>query len=169
VPNGVRAAESVSTDEANTRAAVRYCMAHGTIDDGQFDQFDAELHGDLIRPDDPAYDDARAVWNGMIDKRPALIARCAGVADVISAVEFAGETDLPVAVRGGGHNVAGTAVCDDGLVIDLSEMTGVRVDPEARTAWVQAGATWADVDHETQAFGLATPGAASATSAASTA
>jgi hypothetical protein len=94
----------------------------------------------------------------MIDKRPALIARCAGVADVISAVTFAREDDLLLAVRGGGHNVAGTAVCDHGLVIDLSEMNGVRVDPEARTAWVQAGATWADIDHETRAFGLATPG-----------
>ena len=133
-------------------------MAQHAIDDEQIEQFEASLHGALIRPDDPDYDDARAVWNGMIDKRPALIARCAGVADVISAVAFARENDLLVAVRGGGHNVAGTAVCDDGLVIDLSEMTGVWVDPETRTAWVQAGATWADVDHETQAFGLATPG-----------
>nr|WP_321168288.1 FAD-binding oxidoreductase [Halorubrum sp. JWXQ-INN 858] len=112
----------------------------------------------MIRPDDAEYDDARAVWNGMIDKYPALIARCRGTADVIRAVDFARENGLRVAVRGGGHNVAGTAVCDDGLVIDLSEMRGVRVDPDERTAWVQGGATWADVDHETQAFGLATPG-----------
>ncbi|MDG5817571.1 FAD-binding oxidoreductase [Natronococcus sp. A-GB7] len=133
-------------------------MAQHAVDDERAEQFEAGFHGDLIRSDDPDYDDARAVWNGMIDKRPDLVARCAGVADVISAVKFARENDLLVAVRGGGHNVAGTAVCDDGLVIDLSEMTGVRVDPEAHTAWTQAGATWADLDHETQAFGLATPG-----------
>ncbi|WP_440005834.1 FAD-binding oxidoreductase [Halomicrococcus sp. SG-WS-1] len=128
------------------------------VDDERIDQFEVGLRGELIRPDTPGYDDARAVWNGVIDKRPALVARCAGVADVISAVEFARETELLVAVRGGGHNVAGTAVCDGGLVIDLSEMTGVRVNPETRTAWSQAGATWADLDHETQEFGLATPG-----------
>ncbi len=133
-------------------------MAHHALPDEQTEQFEAGLHGDLIRPDDADYDDARAVWNGMIDKHPALIARCRGVGDVITAVDFAREHDLLVAVRGGGHNVAGTAVCDDGLVIDLSEMQGVWVDPDAQTAWVQAGATWADVDHETQVFGLATPG-----------
>ena len=133
-------------------------MALQAIGHDEVGQFRARLHGDLIRPGDAAYDDARAVWNGMIDKRPGLIARCVGTADVITAVDFARENDLRVAVRGGGHNVAGTAVCDDGLVIDLSEMTGVWVDPEERVAWVQAGATWADVDHETQAFGLATPG-----------
>ncbi|WP_222918602.1 FAD-binding oxidoreductase [Natrinema sp. SYSU A 869] len=133
-------------------------MAQHAHPDEQTEQFEAGLHGNLIRPDDADYDDARAVWNGMIDKQPALIARCRGVGDVISAVDFAREHDLLVAVRGGGHNVAGTAVCDDGLVIDLSEMQGVWVDPDAQTAWVQAGATWADVDHETQAFGLATPG-----------
>lgn len=94
----------------------------------------------------------------MMDKRPALIARCRGVRDVISAVDFARENDLLVAVRSGGHNVAGTAVCDDGLVIDLSEMRGVWVVPDERTAWVQAGAMWADVDHETQALGLVAPG-----------
>ena len=133
-------------------------MTQHAIDGERIEQFEAGFHGNLIRPDDPDYDDARAVWNGMIDKRPALIARCRGVTDVIGAVEFARENALPVAVRGGGHNVAGTAVCDDGLVLDCSEMTGVRVDPDGRTAWVQAGATWADLDHETQAFGLATPG-----------
>ena len=133
-------------------------MAHPAIDDERIDEFDARLHGDLIRPGDGEYDDARAVWNGMIDRRPALVARCRGVADVREAVTFARENDLPLAVRGGGHNVAGSAVCDDGLVVDCSEMTAVRVDPEARTARVEAGATWADVDHETQRFGLATPG-----------
>ncbi|WP_224450456.1 FAD-binding oxidoreductase [Haloprofundus salilacus] len=135
-------------------------MAQQAISAEQLEQFEAEFHGDLIRVGDADYDNARLVWNGIIDKRPALIARCRGVKDVISAVDSARENDLLVAVRGGGHNVAGTAVCDDGLVIDLSEMRSVRVDPDARTAWVQAGATWADVDHETQAFGLATPGGA---------
>ncbi|MFP8956555.1 FAD-binding oxidoreductase [Natrialbaceae archaeon A-CW3] len=132
-------------------------MAQSTIDE-HLERFQTNVHGDVIRPGGAEYDDARAVWNGMIDKYPALIARCRGVADVIRAVEFARENDLGVTVRGGGHNVAGTAVCDDGLVIDLSEMKGVWVDPDERTAWVQGGATWADVDHETQAFGLATPG-----------
>ncbi|SIS04538.1 FAD-binding oxidoreductase [Natronorubrum thiooxidans] len=132
-------------------------MTQSTIDE-QIEQFRTGEYGDVIRPGDADYDDARAVWNGMIDAYPKLIARCRGTADVIRAVEFACENDLRVAVRGGGHNVAGTAVCDDGLVIDLSEMRGVWVDPEERTAWIQGGATWADVDHETQAFGLATPG-----------
>ena len=125
------------------------------------------FHGTVVLPEDEGYDDARAVWNGMIDKRPAIIAYCAGTADVISAVNFGREHDLLVAVRSGGHNVAGTAVCDDGIVIDLSAMNGVRVDPDERTAWVQAGATLGDVDNETQAFGLATPlGVVSATGVA---
>lgn len=133
-------------------------MAHQAIDDERIEQLEMGFRGDLIRPDDATYDDVRAVWNGMIDKYPILIARCHGVADVISAVEFARENDLPVAVRGGGHSVAGSAVCNDGLVIDCSAMTGVRVDPDERTAWAQAGTTWMDLDHETQEFGLATPG-----------
>ncbi|WP_411966865.1 FAD-binding oxidoreductase [Haloferax sp. YSSS75] len=133
-------------------------MSTDLVTDRERRAFAETLHGELVVPSDPEYDDARAVWNGMIDKRPALIARCAGVADVATAVTFARENDLLVSIRGGGHNVAGTAVCDDGLVIDLSEMTSVHVDPERRTAWVQAGATWADVDHESQFFGLATPG-----------
>jgi FAD/FMN-containing dehydrogenase len=133
-------------------------MAQQTIDDERTEGFVEGFHGRVVRPGDADYDDARAVWNGMIERRPALIARCAGVADVVDAVTFARENDLPLSVRGGGHNVAGTAVCDDGLVVDCSGMTAVRVDPEARTAWVQAGATWADLDRETQRFGLATPG-----------
>jgi FAD/FMN-containing dehydrogenase len=128
------------------------------LDADRIGQFAAEFRGRVVRPDDPEYDDARAVWNGMIDKHPAVIAQCVGVADVSRAIAFARETDLPLAVRGGGHNVAGSAVCDDGLVVDLSELTAVRVDPGTQTVWVQAGATWADVDYETQAFGLATPG-----------
>ena len=120
--------------------------------------FKTKLRGPLIQPDDGDYDATRVVWNGMIDRRPSLIARCHSVADVIAAVSFARAHGMRVAVRGGGHNVAGYAVCDEGLMIDLSLMRAVRVDPQARRAWVQGGATWGDVDHETTAFGLATPG-----------
>jgi FAD/FMN-containing dehydrogenase len=116
------------------------------------------FRGRLIGPGDADYDLARAVWNGAIDRRPRLIARCIGSGDVAAAVRFAREHDLEIAIRGGGHNVAGTAVCDDGIVIDLSAMRGVRVDPGNRRAWVQGGALWGDVDHETQAHGLATTG-----------
>jgi FAD/FMN-containing dehydrogenase len=116
------------------------------------------LRGELLRPSDPTHEQARLVWNGLINKRPALIARCAGVGDVIDSVNFARENDLLVAVRGGGHNVAGNAVCDGGLVIDLSPMKRIRVDPERRTVRAEGGATWADLDRETQVFGLATPG-----------
>jgi FAD/FMN-containing dehydrogenase len=120
--------------------------------------FQSQLAGRIIRPHDADYDSARAVWNGMIDKYPALIVRCASATDVIAAVNFCRDNDVPFSVRGGGHNVAGIAVRDGGLVIDLSEMRGVHVDPEARIARVDGGATWADVDQKTQAFGLATPG-----------
>ena len=116
------------------------------------------FRGDVIAPDHDGYDDARAVWNGTVDRRPRLIARCSGTADVAAAVRFARDRDLEIAVRGGGHNVAGTAVCDDGIVIDLSAMRAVTVDPVERTAHVQGGALWGDVDHETQAHGLATTG-----------
>ncbi len=117
----------------------------------------AGLRGELIQPSDENYDEARKVYNAMIDKSPRLIARCADVADVISAVNFARERDLRLAIRGGGHNGAGLGVCDDGLIIDLSHMKGVRVDPEKRTARVGGGCVWGDVDHATHAFGLATP------------
>src|SRR5687768_5406055 len=116
------------------------------------------LHGPLVLPGDKGYDEARSIWNGAIDRRPACIARCAGVADVVAAVRFARDHGLEVAVRGGGHNVAGTAVCDDGIVIDLSELRAVWVDPASRTARVQGGALWGDVDRETQVHGLATTG-----------
>jgi FAD/FMN-containing dehydrogenase len=116
------------------------------------------FRGRLIGAGHADYDTARAVWNGAIDRRPRLIAQCIGTADVVAAVRFAREHDLEVAIRGGGHNVAGTAVCDDGIVIDLSAMRGVRVDPVGRRAWVQGGALWGDVDGETQAHGLATTG-----------
>jgi FAD/FMN-containing dehydrogenase len=115
------------------------------------------LAGEVIAPDHPRYDAARQVWNGMIDKRPALIARCFDADDVATAVRFAGEQGLPLAVRGGGHNVAGTAVIDDGLVIDLSAMRGVHMHAD-RTVHVQGGATWADVDRVTAPLGLAAPG-----------
>jgi len=117
----------------------------------------AGLRGELIEPGNEAYDEARKVYNAMIDKRPALIVRCADVADVIAAVNFARENDLPLAIRGGGHNGAGLGICDDGLVIDLSSMKGIRVDPVDRTVRVEGGATWGAVDHATHAFGLATP------------
>jgi hypothetical protein len=116
------------------------------------------FRGELIAAEQADYDNARAVWNGVIDRRPRLIARCTGAADVASTVRFARDSDLEIAVRGGGHNVAGTAVCDDGIVIDLSAMRAVSVDPAERTAQVQGGALWRDVDHETQAHGLATTG-----------
>lgn len=116
------------------------------------------FRGRLIGTDQADYDITRAVWNGAIDRRPRLIARCSGAADVVAAVRFARDHDLEIAVRGGGHNVAGTAVCDGGIVIDLSAMRAVRIDPAHRRAWVQGGALWGDVDHETQAYGLATTG-----------
>jgi FAD/FMN-containing dehydrogenase len=114
--------------------------------------------GELLSPADAGYDDARQVWNGAIDRRPALIARCAGVADVVGALRHAREHDLLVAVRGGGHGVAGQAVCDDGIVIDLSPMRGIEVDPAGRTARAQAGVLWGEIDGATQAHGLATVG-----------
>jgi FAD/FMN-containing dehydrogenase len=121
------------------------------------DHFKATLRGPLLQPGDPDYDDARTLWNAMVERRPAFIARCSGTADVLAAVAFARAHGLPLAVRGGGHNIAGNALCDDGLVIDLSAMRAVRVDPEARIARAGGGATLADVDHETQAYGLAVP------------
>ena len=116
------------------------------------------VEGPVFGPDDEGYDEARAIWNGAIDRRPACIARCSGVADVVAAVRFARERDLPVAVRSGGHGVGGHAVCDGGLVIDLSRMKGIRVDPATRTAHAEAGVLWGELDRETQLFGLATVG-----------
>jgi len=115
------------------------------------------FRGELLGPQDPGYDGARKVWNGSINRFPALIARCAGVADVIAAVKFAKDTGLLVAVRGGGHSYPGLSVCDGGLVIDLSLMKGIRVDPEARTVRAQAGVLLGELDRETQVFGLAIP------------
>jgi FAD/FMN-containing dehydrogenase len=126
-------------------------------DDAAVQDFTSRLRGELIRPGDASYEQARKLYNGMIDKRPALIAYCVDIADVIAAVNFAREHKLTLAVRGGGHNGAGLASCDDGLVIDLSRMKGIRVDPAARTARVEGGCTWGEVDHATHAVGLATP------------
>src|SRR5947207_15722627 len=119
--------------------------------------FRASLRGNLIEPRDKGYDEARKVYNGMIHKKPRLIARCVDVADVIHSVDFARENDLLLAVRGGGHNAGGLGICDDGLVIDLGLIKYARVDPTARTVTVGGGCTWGDVDHATHAFGLATP------------
>ncbi|MFP3906637.1 MAG: FAD-binding oxidoreductase [Acidimicrobiales bacterium] len=128
------------------------------LDDGAADDLAAALRGEVIREGDAGYDEARALWNGMLDRRPAMIVRCADTDDVSATVRFAVDHDLVFAVRGGGHNVAGTAGIDDGLVIDLSTMNEVVVDPEARTARAGGGATWADLDGATQPHGLAAPG-----------
>ncbi len=129
-----------------------------TIEGAVVTQFQAALRGGLLRAEDDGYNQARTIYNAMIDRRPAMIARCTGTADVIECVRFAREHRLLVSVRGGGHNVAGTAVCDGGLVIDLSRMKGIRIEPAARTVRVEAGATWGDVNHELQVFGLAATG-----------
>ena len=128
------------------------------LDETIFQEFRANFRGELVRSRDDGYDAARVVFNGMIDRRPVLIARCAGVADVIAAVNFARDNDLQVAIRGGGHSVPGYAVVEGGVVIDLSLMKGVWVNPEARTARAQAGLTWGELDRETQVFGLAVTG-----------
>jgi FAD/FMN-containing dehydrogenase len=132
--------------------------APGTLAVEDLEALQASVAGDVIGPDHPSYDQARMVWNGVIDRRPAVIVRCSGVADVVAAVRFARAHPMEVSIRGGGHQIAGSAVCDDALVIDVSQMNGVYVDPVARTARVQAGARWADVDRATQLFGLATTG-----------
>jgi len=126
-------------------------------DDPQVEDLRSRLRGDLLRPGDTGYEESREVWNGMIDRKPGLIARCRGVADVRAAVDLARDHRLRLSVRGGGHNIAGSAVCDGGLMIDLSPMDGIRVDPRRRTARVGPGCTWGEVDRETQPFGLAVP------------
>jgi FAD/FMN-containing dehydrogenase len=128
-----------------------------TLEDQPLQAFKTSLRGELIRAGDAGYEAARQLYNAMIQRRPALIARCADVADVISAVNFARENHLLLAVRGGGHNVAGLGSCDGGMVIDLSRMRGIRVDPAGRTVRVEGGCVWGDVDHATHAFGMATP------------
>lgn len=138
--------------------SVRVDQAKAAVFDKAVENLRRSITGEVLATSDAAYDRARAVWNGMIDRRPAVIVRCRGTVDVRAALGFARTQDLPVSIRGGAHNVAGHAVCDHGVMIDLSPMRSVRVDPERRRAWVEGGATWSDVDRETQAFGLATPG-----------
>jgi len=117
----------------------------------------SSFHGELFEPKDNGYDNARRIWNASVQKRPALIARCSGIADIIAALDFAHADGLLTAIRGGGHNVGGRALCDDGIVIDLSQMRSVHVDPAKRTVRVQGGATLGDLDRETHPFGLAVP------------
>ncbi len=126
-----------------------------------FTELAASLRGELIMPGDAGYDDARAVYNAMIDRRPAAIARCANAADVVACVRFAREQHVELAVRGGGHNAGGLGVWDDALVIDLSGMRGTTVSPADRTVRVDGGCTWSDVDHATVPFGMATPSGSS--------
>jgi len=141
--------ESAATNGVDSRIGA-------DLDDATVAEFKDNLHGEVLVPDDLAYDSARMIWNRLIDKRPALIARCATADDVVRSVRFAREHDLAVAVRGGGHNIAGNCVCDGGLMIDLSPMKGIQVDPQRRTARAQPGLTLGEFDRHTQANGLAT-------------
>src|SRR3954466_5508307 len=136
-----------------TEATIPHVLGEATL--GELEQC---LRGQLVRPEDEGYDEARSIWNGAHDQRPALIVQCAGVADVMRAIDFARSENLVVAVRGGGHSLPGFSSVDGGLVIDLSAMRSVHVDPATHTAVAEGGCTWADFDHETQAFGLATTG-----------
>ena len=149
----VRAATKITGDvDAVTRTG-----GTTTLPKAALKEFQASLRGALLLPGNAEYESTRRVWNGMIDKRPGLIARCTGAADVVSAVDFARDNDLLVAVRGGGHSISGKSVCDGGIMIDLSPMRWCTVDPVARTARLGAGSVLGDLDHETQQFGLATP------------
>ncbi|MGP3980817.1 FAD-binding oxidoreductase [Streptomyces sp. KR80] len=129
-----------------------------TFDDNLLERLRGAVRGDIIEPDDPGYDEARKVYNAMHDKRPAIIVRAVDAGDVIATVDFAREQNLLLAVRGGSHSVPGHGTCDGGVVLDLGRMRGIRVDPEARTVRAEGGCTWADVNHATHAFGLATTG-----------
>src|SRR5579871_2121233 len=124
----------------------------GTMENSVLHKFRGQVRGTVLCPGDEGYDAARAVWNARVDRRPGLILRCAGVADVIRGVQFARQNGMEFSIRGGGHNVAGWAVCEGGLMLDLTPLKGVRVDPIRRIARAQAGCTWGDFDHETQAF-----------------
>ena len=121
------------------------------------DQLRTSFRGELIQPTDARYEESRKVYNAMISRKPRLIAKCADAADVITAVNFGRQQDLKVSIRGGGHNAGGLGICDDGLVIDFSQIKYVHVDPAAQTVRVGGGCTWGDVDHATHAFGLAVP------------
>jgi FAD/FMN-containing dehydrogenase len=133
-------------------------MPDPTILSPRLDELAARFSGALVEPGDPGYDEARAVWNGMFDRRPAVIARCAGADDVVAAVDFARHLGVPVAVRGGGHSAAGHSTCDGGIVIDTGPMKDIRVDPHQRTVRAEAGLTWGEFDRETQNYGLAVTG-----------
>ena len=133
-------------------------MTTTILDESTIPVIRGRFTGELLEPGDDGYDDARAIFNGMIDRRPRLIVRCTGAADVVAGILLARETGLPLSVKGGGHGVNGHAVCDDGIVLDLSTMTRIDVDPEARVAWAQAGVKWGEFDAATQAHGLATTG-----------
>ena len=145
-----------NTEDNNTRCALKNTKGI-LVDQDHLKRFQVTFAGELIQPADSGYEKARSIWNAGIDKHPGIIARCAGVADVIAAVNFARENELRVAVRGGGHNVGGRALCDDGIVIDLSNMKGIHVNAKKHTARVQGGATLGDLDRETHVFGLAVP------------
>ena len=127
------------------------------LDEKALNELRASVRGAILTPRDPCYDEARRVWNGMIDKRPSVIVRPHSTVDVMTSVRFAGDRGLEVSVRGGGHNIAGTSVAEGGLMIDMSSRRSVRVDPANRVVLVEGGATWGDVDHETQGFGLVVP------------
>ena len=133
-------------------------MSETTLGEATVAELAQAVHGDLLTPETAGYDEARAIWNGAHDRRPALIVRCSGVADVIKGVEFARSENLLLALRGGGHSIPGFSTVDGGVVLDLSPMKGIRVDPRAKRVTAQAGSLWADLDHETQAFGLALTG-----------
>ena len=133
-------------------------MTNGASISGAVAELGAKFTGRLLSPTDPGYEEARRVHNGLVDKRPAVIARCRGLADIADAVHVARTLNLEVAVRGGGHNVAGRATLDGGVMIDLSPMKGIHVDPKARTARAQGGVTWGEFNRETQLHGLATTG-----------
>src|ERR1700743_1091844 len=148
-----QALPEIGAGEATAAAKSRAALVDVTL----VDALRADFGGEIILPGDTTYEKARKIWNASIDKHPAMIARCSGVADIAIAIAFARANDRPASVRGGGHNVAGRALCDNGVVIDLSMMKGVIVDPQMRTVRVQGGATLADVARETHAYGLAVP------------
>ena len=132
--------------------------AEAALDEEAIQGLSQQTRGDVLTAGDAGYDDARSIWNALIDRKPAVIVQCTGAADVVDAVNFAREQNLLLSIKGGGHNVAGNAVNDGGLVIDLSQMNGVHVDPSTQTVRAQGGATWGDTDRESQLFGLAVPG-----------
>ena len=139
--------------DMTTITANRLDGSEAIIESEIYDEFESGLYGIAFTPESDGYEAARKVWNGMIDKRPAIIVRCGGVSDVVNAVKFAREHELMLSLRGGAHSIAGHGTCDGGIVIDLSPMKGVRVDAENKTAHAQAGLTWAELDNETELTG----------------